>query len=167
MNELQKAGFSYTIETVNRRTGEVVERETAHNLMPVQGRNYALDVLLNGATQVSSWYLLPYGADYTPQDNDTAATFPGLAGELTNYAGSTRVAINPSPASGGVVSNESNRAELEFDAETTVRGLALVSGLNKGSTSGVLLSAVRLASPKTPDPEFVLRVLAIIDLQSA
>lgn len=66
MNELQKAGFSYTIETVNRRTGEVVERETAHNLMPVQGRNYALDVLLNGATQVSSWYLLPYGADYTP-----------------------------------------------------------------------------------------------------
>lgn len=30
MNELQKAGFSYTIETVNRRTGEVVERETAH-----------------------------------------------------------------------------------------------------------------------------------------
>jgi hypothetical protein len=102
-----------------------------------------------------------------PQDTDTAATFIGLAGELTNYTGSTRIAINTAAASGGVVSNSANRAEFEFDAETTIRGLALISTPSKGAASGILLSAVRLASPKTPDPDFLLRVLAVIDLQSA
>lgn len=167
VNETTKSGFTYTVETVRRKTGVVVERETIHNIMPAQGRNHALDVLLNGATPVTAWYLVPYGNDYTPQDTDTAATFIGLAGELTNYTGSTRIAINTAAASGGVVSNSANRAEFEFDAETTIRGLALISTPSKGAASGILLSAVRLASPKTPDPDFLLRVLAVIDLQSA
>ena len=164
---LSKAGFIYTVETVDRHTGQVVSRELARNLMPAQGRNHALDVLMNGASQISSWYLIPYGNDYTPQDSDTATTFVGLAGELTNYAGSNRIAIHTTPASGGTVTNAANRAEFEFDAETTVRGLALISTPSKGAASGILLSAVRLASPKTPDPDFLLRVLAVIDLQSA
>ncbi|HNN43782.1 MAG TPA: hypothetical protein PKL10_15905, partial [Nitrospira sp.] len=167
VNETTKSGFTYTVETVRRKTGVVVERETIHNIMPAQGRNHALDVLLNGATPVTAWYLVPYGNDYAPQDTDTAATFIGLAGELTNYTGSTRIAINTAAASGGVVSNSANRAEFEFDAETTIRGLALISTPSKGAASGILLSAVRLASPKTPDPDFLLRVLAVIDLQSA
>ena len=53
VNEITKSGFTYTVETVRRKTGEVVERETIHNIMPAQGRNHALDVLLNGATPVT------------------------------------------------------------------------------------------------------------------
>ena len=167
MKEHYTSGFVYTVETVNRKTGEVVEQEVVHNIMPEQGRNHMLNVTLNGMPQTQDWYLLPYGNDYEPQDSDTAATLPTTAGELTNYAGSTRVRINTASAVGGVVSNDANRAEFDFDAEVTVRGLALVSVPNKGSPLGTLLSAVRLSSPKTPDPEFTLRVLAVIDLQSA
>lgn len=167
MKETQKAGFAYTVETVNRRTGEVVSTETVHNVMPEEGRNHVLDVALNGATQVLSWYLLPFGNAYTPQDTDTAATFPALAGELTGYAGATRIEINTATASGGVVDNAANRAEFDFTTDTTVRGMALISTPTKGAASGILLSAVLLASPKTPGPDFIMRVLAIIDLQSA
>ena len=107
MKEHYTPGFVYTVETVNRKTGEVVEQEVVHNIMPEQGRNHMLNVTLNGMTQTQDWYLLPYGNDYEPQDSDTAATLPTTAGELTNYAGSTRVRINTPPVVISMISSSS------------------------------------------------------------
>ena len=68
MKEHYTSGFVYTVETVNRKTGEVVEQEVVHNIMPEQGRNHMLDVALNGMTQTQNWYLLPSGNDYETQE---------------------------------------------------------------------------------------------------
>ena len=88
-----EAGFTYTVERVCKRTGEVLDCEVIENLMPELGRNHMLNVVLNGVAPITQWYVLLYGNDYTPKESDSAATFPGLAGELTNYDGSTRVLL--------------------------------------------------------------------------
>ena len=161
-----KVGFTYRVEVLNRHTGEVVNSETVHNLMPDVGIHHALDVLLNGASQVTQWYLLPFGNNYTPQPADTAATFPSLAGELTTYAGATRPSIVTGAAAGGTVTNGDNRVELGFPAVTTVQGAAIISTPTKGAAAGILLSAVKFASPKVVDPESILRVLVGIEFAS-
>lgn len=161
-----KVGFRYRVEVLNRHTGEVVNSETVHNLMPDVGIHHALDVLLNGASQVTQWYLLPFGNNYTPQPTDTSATFPALAGEITAYAGATRPAIVTGAAAGGAVTNDANRVELDFPATTTVQGAAIISTPTKGAAAGILLSAVKFASPKVVDSDSILRVLVGIEFAS-
>ena len=162
-----EAGFTYTVERVCKRTGEVLDCEVIENLMPELGRNHMLNVVLNGVAPVTQWYVLLYGNDYTPKESDSAATFPGLAGELTNYDGSSRVLFDPANAVMGVVSNEANRAEFSFLGDATVRGGAIVSASGKGATSGVLLSAAKFAAPKPADADTILRIRAGIELTNA
>ena len=166
MIDSTKVGFTYRVEVLDRHTGEVVSSETAHNLMPDVGVHHTLDVLMNGAAQVTQWYLLPYGNTYTPQRVDTAATFPTLAGEITTYPGSTRPAIETGAATGGSVTNSSNRVELSFPALTTVQGAAIISTPTKGAAAGILLSAVKFPSPKIVDSDSILRVLVGIEFVS-
>ena len=166
MIDPMKVGFTYRLDVLDRHTGEVLSSETVHNLMPETGIHHALDVLLNGASQVTQWYLLPFGDNYTPQPSDTAATFPAFAGEVTTYAGATRPAVVTGAASGGTVTNDANRVELNFPAVTTVQGAALISTPTKGAAAGILLSAVKFPSPKVVDTESVLRVLVGIEFAS-
>lgn len=166
MIDRSEVGFTYRLDVVDRRTGEVLSSETIHNLMPETGIHHALDVLLNGASQVVQWYLMPFGNNYTPQPTDTAATFPALAGEITTYVGATRPVVITGAASGGTVTNDSNRVELDFPGGATVQGAAIISTPTKGAAAGILLSAVKFASPKVVDPESILRVLVGIEFAS-
>lgn len=164
MNESLNPGFLYRIEHV--RAGEVIDAEVKHNLMPMEGANHTINGLLHGGTQVATWYIGLYSGNYTPQLGDTAATFPGSATELTTYAESARVAFVESAASGGVSDNSANKAEFTSNANATVYGGFIVSASAKGATSGVLLSAVKFASPKTFNSGDVLRVTAGFTLAS-
>lgn len=160
MNELAKAGFVYTVETVNKRTGEIVESSEEHNLMPLEGINHMLDVTLIGGGQVTEWYLGLYENDYTPSSADVAATFPTLAGEATAYSAAARLTLALGSADAGVTSNAASRSEFEFTETKTIQGGFIVSTPTKGSTAGVLLSAVKFSSPRVVDDEFILRVTA-------
>lgn len=153
-----KGGISYAVEVV--KNGEVLHREVVHNIMPEEGRNYVLDVSLGAATQITTWYLLPFSGDYTPDDNDTAATFPASATEATQYDNSTRHAVVFGAASGGVKNNSANLAEIEFNDDVTIYGVALVSASAKGATTGVLYSAARFSSAKAMENGAILRVTA-------
>jgi hypothetical protein len=164
MNQHLTAGAEYKVEHI--RDGQVIGSELVHNLMPTEGANHVLGVALHGDTQVTTWYIGIYGANYTPQLTDTAATFPGAATELTTYAESARVVFNESAPSGGVSDNSANKAEFTSNANATVYGGFIVSASGKGSTSGVLLSAVKFASPKTFNSGDVLRVTAGFTLAS-
>ncbi len=79
MNDQIKAGFTYTVEVVRKATGEVVDREVVHNLVPNAGLDYMALVALGLTTQVSNWFVVPFEGDYTPQAADTMATFPEAA----------------------------------------------------------------------------------------
>lgn len=105
-----------------------------------------LSVLVAQGTQTPTWYIALYGNDYAPDVADTAATFPTLAGELVGYTGN-RPAFVPGRPRSGVISNAGQEAEFTFTAQQVVRGGFIASHAVKGSTAGVLLSAVQLPSP--------------------
>lgn len=165
VTEAAKAGFTYCVEHI--RDGEVIGCSVDTNLMPVEGLNHVLTTELLGGPQVAAWFLGLTTNDYAPQTADVMATYAALAGETVAYDGTTRKAFTPGSVAGGVVDNAAARAEFTFSAPTTVRGGFLSSSNTRGGTAGVLLSAVRFASPKVVDTGDILRVTAGIQLTSA
>ncbi len=164
MNEHINPGFLWTLEHI--RNGEVIDREVIHNLLPTEGANHALDVLLHQATQIATWYIGLYEGNYTPLLTDTAATFPASATELTTYAEASRVAFVESAASGGVSSNAASKAEFTSNSNKIIYGGFITSASAKGATSGILLSAVKFSSPKTFDSGDIFRATAGFTLAS-
>lgn len=165
MNSNLSGGFIYTVEVL--KNGEVVDSEVVHNLIPTEGLNHMLATEFAGGTPVATWYIGLYEANYTPVAGDTAATFVGLATETTTYTEATRRAFVPGAVAGGSVSNTASKAEFTSSANKTVYGAFMTSAAAKGATSGVLISAVKFASPKTFDLDSVLRVTAGFTAASA
>lgn len=160
--ETYTPGFIYDFEVV--RDGEVIQSARCHNKIPTAGFNHILDVVLNQGVAYPSWYVGIYTNNYTPQDNDTMATFPGLAGEISAYTSTTRVAFQGAAAAGGIVSNTLNKAEFEINGASavTVRGGFISSNSQKASTAGVLLSAVRAVDGASAPIEFLLQPGSIL-----
>lgn len=161
-----QAGFEYLVEIVDK-DGVVRDRETVHNLMPVDGLNHMIGATLKGTAQVTSWFVGLYEGNYTPTPLDTAASFPTSATECTAYTETTRQALTLGAVSGGAADNSASRAEFTFSADKTVYGGFVASSSAKGATSGTLLSAVRFSSPKTISAGSTLRVTAGFVLVSA
>lgn len=137
-----------------------VDRFHVDNLVPTEGLNFLLSLAFKSASAVPAWFISIFEGDYTPTESVTAATLPGLATEITAYTPNTRPEFVDGPVTNGSVSNAAQLAEFTFTQQKTVRVLAMSSASAKGSTSGVLLSVVRLPSPKTYDAGEVMRVFA-------
>lgn len=159
MNETQTVGFEYTIEVLDK-DGNVTDREVVHNIMPLEGIHHVLNTVLKGGAQVAQWHIGLYETAYTPTPNDIMATFPTQAVETTEYASATRMTFTPGTLAAGSVDNSANAVEFEFTAAKLIYGGFISSSSAKGSTSGVLLSAVRFGSPKSVDSSSTLRVTA-------
>lgn len=164
MKSEAQAGFTWHVE-VEHRDGRV-ERETLHNLMPTEGLNHLMSVAFKGGTQVPIWYIALYKGNYTPVPGLAAADFPAVAQEATDYTGARKEFVEGS-VNAGSVDNSATRAEFEFTADTTVYGGVISSSSTKGSTNGVLISAVRFSSPKVCEAGAILRVVAANSLTSA
>lgn len=158
-----KPGFIWTFEHLSK-DGHVVDVQ--HNLMPLEGLNHWIDVLLGKAPQQALWHIGLFSGDYTPVPSDTALTFPVQATEFTAYEGAGRKPFVAAAASGGESHNHATPAEFTFTGNGTIYGGFISSASGKGATSGVLLSAVRFAVPKTKEPTDVLRVKAVLGLIS-
>lgn len=165
MKNTLKAGFTYLVEVV-ARDGSIRESETIANLMPNEGLSHMLGVTLKGATQILSWHVGIYEGNYTPVAGDTAAAFPASATESSAYAEATRPVLTLGVVTAGAADNSASRAEFTANATKTFYGGFVSSSAAKGSTSGVLLSAVRFASPKNLSSGEVLRVTAGFNLVS-
>lgn len=164
LNTVIRPGFIYTVE--HWRDGRLFGGETVRNLMPTEGVNHVLNVLLKSGAQVGSWYIGINEGNYTPVLTDTAATYPTSATECTTYVEGARVGFVPGTVSGGSVNNSLSRAEFTSNANKTIYGGFITSASAKGATSGVLLSAVKFASPKTFNSGDILRVTAGFTLAS-
>lgn len=125
---------------------------------PAEGRNYALNVALRGATQYSSWYVALFEGGYTPQEDDTAANIGGRATEITAYTESARPALVLPDAVAGSTSNSASLAQFTLSAAKTVTAFAVVSSAGKGATSGVLLAIQKLATPRAYSAGDVIKV---------
>jgi hypothetical protein len=156
-------GFIYDFEVI--RDGKVIESARGcHNLIPTAGFNHMIDVVLNGATPYTNWYVGLFTNNYTPIAGDTAETFPASAGEITAYTSANRVALVAGAAAGGAASNVLNKAEFEINGASavTVRGGFISSSAAKSSTTGVLLSAVRAVNGSNAPIEFLLQPGSIL-----
>lgn len=149
-------GTIYTIDHI--RNGLVIASETVHNLVPIEGLNHAVGVILKGATQATAWYIGLFEGNYSPVPGDTAATFPTSAVECITYTPSTRPAFTAGTVAGGAVDNTAARAEFTFTTAKTVYGAFLTPTATKGGVVGPLLSAARFAEPKVVAIDDVLRV---------
>lgn len=165
LTERESIGFTYVVELV--RAGCVIEREERHNLMPVNALNHVLGVALTQQPQAAGWYIGLYEGNYTPIATDTSANFATDAIECTAYNEAQRLAFTPGAIAGGSCDNSATRAEFTFNADKTIYGGFLSSVPGKGALTGVLLSAVKFASPKQPQPGDVLRITAGLTLTSA
>lgn len=165
MNNAMQGGFKYLVELVDK-DGNVVDSEEVHNLVPIEGLNHFLNVVLKGSAQAPNWFIGLFEGNYTPTTNDVMATFAAAATETTVYSGGTRKALTLGTVVAGAVDNTASAAEFPFSTNKTIYGAFISSSSSQGGTSGVLLSAVRFSSPKAAQPDFTLRVPAGFALAS-
>ena len=138
-----------------------------NNIIPTEGRNHILDTELHATSQVTTWYIAPFEANYTPVAGDTAATFPASATESTAYAEATRVAFVEAAASAGSTSNTANKAEFSINATKTMYGAFMTSVSTKSATTGTLLSAALFAASRAVISGDLLRITSTISLTSS
>jgi hypothetical protein len=146
-NEKMKVGGVFTVEQI--RDGEVINKFDVHNLVVNEGLNHLLNSTLNGAAQITSWYIAPYEGNYTPVSTDTAANITANSTETTAYDEVTRVLWVPATAGSTAqsITNGSGtgaaKAVFTMNAAKTLYGVFFVSASAKSATSGTLFSALR------------------------
>lgn len=165
MKEKANIGFQYTVEHI--RDGEVLSTEVVDNIIPTEGCNYVLNTSFVAGAALTPWYVGLFEGNYTPVAGDTAATFPASATECTAYAEAARVTWVPGTVAAGAVDNSASRAVFTVNATKTVYGGFMTSVATKGSTLGVLGSAVRFAAPKAVTSGDILRVTSGVTLVGA
>lgn len=145
----------------------LADKETIHNIVPTQGLNHILSVVGNAGTQITTWYLGLFEANYTPVLADTAATFPASSTESTAYAEAVRQTWVEAVPSGGAITNSASKAEFTMNATKTLFGAFLTSSSVKGGITGTLLSAAKFSASKTVDSGDIARITASLTLTSS
>ena len=157
-------GVEYSIEIV--RNGTVIDTFKFHNLVPEEGLNHIVNVVLKGAAQTSQWFLGLFEGNYNPHTTDRAATIPQAATECVNYLPTDRPQLLTGETVGGVADNSASRAEFTFASARTVYGAFITPSRVKGSATGPLLSIARFPTPKNVEADDSLRVSASFTARS-
>lgn len=139
-------GGRFTLDHI--RDGELIDREETPNLVVNEGLDHVLNTVFHGGTQVGTWSLGLFEANYTPIATVTAATIAAAATECVAYDEATRQEYVEAAASGQSITNSANKATFTMNATKSVYGAFLISNSTKGGTSGVLFSAARFAAAK-------------------
>jgi hypothetical protein len=122
------------------------------NLVPDAAILHYLGVVLCGTTQITTWYLAPYGGNVSPAASWTAANFTANSTEITStsqgFSEATRQAFVPGTPAAGSVGNDAAKATFSIVCTSTINiyGAGLLSSSTRGGTSGVLLSAVKFGT---------------------
>ena len=130
------------------RKGKVIDQWVDKNLVVNEGLNSLLSIMFNAGTQITTWYLGVFEANYTPVATVTAATIASASTECTAYASATRPEYVEAAPSSQVITNAASRASFVFNATKTIYGAFLISDNTKSGTSGTLFSAAKFSSSK-------------------
>lgn len=124
------------------------------NLVVNQGLNHFLNAAIpptGGYTPITQWYVAPYSGNYTPTATLTAANFTATATEFTAYDSATRLALTvATAATAQTTGNSGSEALVELSAggPYNIYGAGIISVTAKSATTGILLAAVRFATPR-------------------
>ncbi len=130
------------------RGGRVIDEWEDSNLVVNEGLNAMNNIIFNNATQIATWYLGLFEANYTPVATVTAATIASAATETTAYASATRPEYVEVASASQVTTNAASRGSFVFNATKTIYGAFLVSTSTKSGTAGTLFSASRFSASK-------------------
>lgn len=131
------------------RDGKAIDEWDTKNTVVNEGLNHMLGVTLGGVSQITSWYLGLFSANYTPVGTDDAATFCTSATEVTFLTNTQRPAWTPAAPAGQTITNAAAQATFTFNASGNVYGAFLASASAFAATTGVLFSAARFSAVKS------------------
>ena len=145
-----------------------------HNIIPDQGLNHVLSVVLASGSQLNTWYMALYSNAYTPTAALTAALFPGTAGEITSgsegYSQANRVTWTPDAvdlANSEIINDAVPAAFTIVTASSlAVNGAALLSINTKGSDQGTIISAGRFPAQRNLSDTDTFNVKYKIDVDA-
>ena len=154
-----RAGVSVRGQYTHWVTGLESEAVTDCNLVPDEGLNHMLDVVLytpGTQTTVGNWYLMLHSGSGTPTAALTAANYDATLNEITSgtegYSEATRVEWVPDAVDTVNTEVINSAAPSTFTIVTAsslaVNGAGLVSVSTKGSTSGILASAGKFSATR-------------------
>lgn len=143
-----------------RAKGEYFERINggewvkSDNLVTDEGLTHILNVAFGTTPKPQAYYVALYGASATPQANWTAQNFASTASEIVSmsegYNSATRPKWTPENTSSNSIDSIKSAAVFNIvtDSTLTVQGAGLITSANKGSTDGVLVSAIKFNAPR-------------------
>jgi len=143
------AGGVYTFQC-HDKDGKLKWEESTHNLIVNQGLQSMVSVYLDGATQITTWYM---GLITGPSSGTTIAAGDTLAShagwtEYTDYSG-TRPAVTfgtATTADPSVIDNSAAKNQFTISGSGGVVAGAFLCNVSSG-TSGTLFSASDFQSP--------------------
>ncbi len=151
----------------HRRAGDLIARVAGSNIIPTEGLNHILNVVLAGSLQSLSWHVSLFEGNVTPAATLTAATYTATTTECTAYDAATRVAFTPGASTAGVIDNAASRAVFTMNATKTVYGGGLLTASAKSATTGSLLAAARFSAARNVAAGDELSVKYTLTLTSA
>lgn len=132
--------------------GHLIGPDGTHHPMTNKWTSQALAnmlaVYVAGGAASGSWYFAPFSNNTaTPAVSWTAATFNATATEVTNYTEDTRAQWQPAApagsATGATVATQTNATITAGTGGLAIAGCGILNQSAKGSTSGILLIAMK------------------------
>jgi len=151
--------------------GLVTPVDISGNICTDEGLNRLLDVMFHATIQITTWYVVIFESNTTPDADTTYAT--PVYTESTAYDESTRPEYVEAAASSKSLTNSANKAEFTINATKIIYGGALVGGGTDASTKGdaagggVIYCASRFGSSKSVVNDDILRVTITINAADA
>jgi len=153
------------------RHGDLFHVEQTHNICTDEGLNDLLDIMFNGATQITDWFVIIFETETTPAAGTTYAV--PVFTESSAYAEATRPAYVAAAASGKVVTNAASKAVFTMNDTKIIHGGGLVGGGSAEDTKantaggGTLYCASKLTAGKAVEAADVLKVTIAITAADA
>lgn len=140
------------------RDGKVIAELEGHNDITNAGLGKILDVMFNGATQITAWYMgLVDNAGWTAFANtDTAAAHAGWT-EFQTYDETDRPEWTAGNSSSQVTTN-SAAVVFTIGGSGALKGIFIGSLSTKGGTTGTLWSTAAFALPVAVQDNDVLNL---------
>lgn len=125
------------------------------NILPTEGLNHILDVVMGAQAKSSTWYVGIYDQNVTPAAGNTAAVHLGAAGtygECQDAEYDLPVTNRPEyidvAAAAGVMTNAASKAQFTIAATITVYGAFMTDTQPKTDTTGDLLAAKKFTTAR-------------------
>lgn len=147
MSEIYRAAFKHTLEIFDKGTGELVDSVTVFNRIPGAGIDFLMQAPFGDMPAISNFYCGLFKNNYMPSDSSSATDLPSVMGEFITYAESSRP-IWQRQYSGGVMTNNSNKAVFTPTQDASVHGSFIISTSNKGGNNGLIISVARFPTVK-------------------